>query len=101
MQFSPTVATLTAGGKLRDLVNELPANQRYSYVYQGNSEVLDHLLVSTAPRGVEYDVVHVNAEFADQASDHDPQVVRFRPSTGNELLDQLLDLAHCFAPPAR
>ena len=23
-----------------------------------------------------YDVVHVNAEFADQVSDHDPQVVR-------------------------
>jgi predicted extracellular nuclease len=101
MQFAPTVATLTAGGKLRDLVNELPANQRYSYVYQGNSEVLDHLLVSTAPRGVQYDVVHVNSEFFDQASDHDPQVVRFRPSTGNELLDQLLDLAHCFAPPAK
>ncbi|MFC0429476.1 endonuclease/exonuclease/phosphatase family protein [Kutzneria buriramensis] len=101
MQFSPTVATLTAGGKLRDLVNELPADQRYSYVYQGNSEVLDHLLVSTAPRGVQYDVVHVNAEFADQASDHDPQVVRFRPSTGNEFLDELLDLAHCFAPPAK
>ena len=24
-----------------------------------------------------YDVVHVNAEFGDQASDHDPQVARF------------------------
>jgi hypothetical protein len=24
-----------------------------------------------------YDIVHVNAEFADQASDHDPQVARF------------------------
>ena len=24
-----------------------------------------------------YDVVHVNAEFADQASDHDPSVARF------------------------
>jgi hypothetical protein len=24
-----------------------------------------------------YDVVHVNAESADQASDHDPQVARF------------------------
>ena len=29
---------------------------------------------ATAP---DYDVVHVNAEFADQASDHDPQVTRF------------------------
>ena len=27
----------------------------------------------------EYDVIHVNSEFADQASDHDPQVVRIRP----------------------
>jgi hypothetical protein len=25
---------------------------------------------------VQYDVVHVNSEFADQASDHDPQVAR-------------------------
>jgi hypothetical protein len=24
----------------------------------------------------EYDIVHTNSEFADQASDHDPQVVR-------------------------
>jgi len=25
----------------------------------------------------EYDIVHINSEFADQASDHEPQVVRF------------------------
>lgn len=101
MQFSASMATLTAGGKLRDLVAELPANQRYSYVYQGNSEVLDHILTSTGPRGVDYDVVHVNSEFADQASDHDPQVVRLRPSTGCTWLDDLLDLVHKFAPPAK
>jgi hypothetical protein len=33
---------------------------------------------------VDYDPVHVNAEFADQASDHDPQIARLdlrgRPS---------------------
>jgi hypothetical protein len=28
---------------------------------------------------VEYQVVRVNAEYADQASDHDPQVVRLQP----------------------
>ncbi|MFE7843421.1 hypothetical protein ACFU53_47450, partial [Streptomyces sp. NPDC057474] len=27
-------------------------------------------------RPLHYDVVHINAEFADQASDHDPQIVR-------------------------
>jgi predicted extracellular nuclease len=68
------------------LFDQLPANQRYSYVFEGNSQVLDQILVSNsvlalAPR---YDVVHVNAEFAAQASDHDPSVmlVAFQPRSG-------------------
>ncbi|MFC4002675.1 endonuclease/exonuclease/phosphatase family protein [Prauserella oleivorans] len=81
-QFSPTVRTLTAGGALTALIDTLPPEERYSYVYDGNSQVLDHILVSRSPRRVEYDVVHINAEFATQASDHDPQVVRFRPGNG-------------------
>ncbi|GAA1077822.1 endonuclease/exonuclease/phosphatase family protein [Kitasatospora arboriphila] len=80
-QFSPALQTLTEGGVLRDLVNELPASERYSYVYQGNSQVLDHILVSPGLKRqhVDYDVVHVNSEFAAQASDHDPQIVRIKP----------------------
>ncbi|MFJ1752739.1 endonuclease/exonuclease/phosphatase family protein [Kitasatospora sp. NPDC088134] len=80
-QFSPALKTLTAGGVLRDLVNDLPEDQRYSYVYQGNSQVLDHILVSNAfkRQHVRYDVVHINSEFASQASDHDPQIVRIKP----------------------
>ncbi|GAA0655193.1 endonuclease/exonuclease/phosphatase family protein [Kitasatospora atroaurantiaca] len=78
-QFSPALATLTKDGVLRDLVNDLPESQRYSYVYQGNSQVLDHILVSPALKHVKYDVVHINSEFAVQASDHDPQVVRIKP----------------------
>ncbi|MFE1318056.1 endonuclease/exonuclease/phosphatase family protein [Kitasatospora phosalacinea] len=80
-QFSPALQTLTKDGVLRDLVNELPENERYSYVYQGNSQVLDHILVSPAlkPNKTHYDVVHINSEFAAQASDHDPQVVRIKP----------------------
>jgi hypothetical protein len=49
--------------------------------------VLDQILVSNnmlAGFGIDYDPVHVNSEFADQASDHDPQVARLdlrgRPS---------------------
>jgi predicted extracellular nuclease len=90
--FSPAVRTLTAGGALKDLIASVPEAERYSYVFEGQSQVLDHILASKAPRGVDYDVVHINAEFADQASDHDPQVVRFRPSTGNPVLDGLNDL---------
>ncbi|MBV2153109.1 endonuclease/exonuclease/phosphatase family protein [Kitasatospora sp. SUK 42] len=78
-QFSPALATLTKGGVLRDLVNELPETEQYSYVYQGNSQVLDHILVSPEVGYAKYDIVHINAEFAQQASDHDPQVVRIKP----------------------
>lgn len=78
-QFSPALATLTKDGVLRDLVNSLPENERYSYVFQGNSQVLDHSLVSPALKHVEYDVVHINSEFASQASDHDPQIIRIKP----------------------
>ncbi|MFD2418342.1 endonuclease/exonuclease/phosphatase family protein [Amycolatopsis pigmentata] len=78
-QFSPALAELTAGHHLTDLIATLPPAERYSYVYEGNSQVLDHILVSPALRRVDYDVVHVNAEFAEQASDHDPQIVRLVP----------------------
>jgi hypothetical protein len=78
--FSPAVTTLEAAG-LVDLVTTLPAGERYTYVFEGNSQAIDHLLISPAleamlvPGG--YAIVHVNAEFAEQDSDHDPQVARF------------------------
>jgi predicted extracellular nuclease len=85
-QFSPPLAALrtgTADGTgpaiLRDLITTLPLDQQYTYVFNGVSQVLDHILVANGVRGVRYQVVHVNAEFADQASDHDPQVVDITP----------------------
>ncbi|NIH82961.1 endonuclease/exonuclease/phosphatase family protein [Amycolatopsis viridis] len=79
-QFAPALRTLTAGGALTDQIDRLPAGERYSYVYEGNSQVLDHILTSPALSRVDYDVVHINAEFAEQASDHDPQIIRYRPA---------------------
>jgi predicted extracellular nuclease len=79
-EFSETTDILVGDGAtaLTDLPRTLPENEQYTYVYEGNSQVLDHILLS--PRFVKdtfaYDIVHVNAEFADQISDHDPQVVR-------------------------
>lgn len=78
-QFSAAVGALTKDDVLRPLMNELPEGERYSYVFQGNSQVLDQILVSPGIKHAKYDVVHINAEFADQVSDHDPQVVRFHP----------------------
>ncbi|MDT0319150.1 endonuclease/exonuclease/phosphatase family protein [Streptomyces millisiae] len=78
-EFSPTTRALTEDGALRGALDSLPRDERYTYVFQGNSQVLDQTLVSPSIRRFEYDIVHINAEFADQASDHDPQVLRFRP----------------------
>ncbi|MEU2113173.1 endonuclease/exonuclease/phosphatase family protein [Streptomyces sp. NPDC019507] len=78
-EFSETTKALTAGGALYPAITSLPRAERYSYVYQGNSQVLDQILTSPSIDDFSYDSVHVNAEFADQNSDHDPQVLRFRP----------------------
>ncbi|MFE0702053.1 endonuclease/exonuclease/phosphatase family protein [Streptomyces sp. NPDC058872] len=76
-EFSRTTDILTGGGEvLTPLITTLPAAERYTYVYDGNAQTLDHILTSPAVTAYSYDVVHVNAEFADQASDHDPQIVR-------------------------
>ncbi|AYG83636.1 hypothetical protein DWB77_05834 [Streptomyces hundungensis] len=77
--FSGTTKALEDGGALRSAYRTLPKKERYSYVYQGNTQVLDQILTSPAVRGFDYDSVHINAEFANQTSDHDPQVIRFRP----------------------
>lgn len=75
--FSPALAPLTTGGALVPLAGSVPPAERYSYVYEGNSQQLDHIL-ATPSITAEYDVVHINAEFADQASDHDPQIACLR-----------------------
>jgi predicted extracellular nuclease len=74
-EYSDAVARLKSAG-LQDLIETLPLPERYSYVFEGNSQTLDHVMVSgaLAVRPNALDVVHVNAEFADRASDHDPSV---------------------------
>ncbi|MFJ8080380.1 endonuclease/exonuclease/phosphatase family protein [Streptomyces sp. NPDC096205] len=81
-EFSGTAKVLEGDGELWSAIKSLPRSERYSYVYQGNSQVLDQILISPGIRrgcDFEYDSVHVNSEFNDQISDHDPQVLRFHP----------------------
>jgi predicted extracellular nuclease len=82
-EFSETLDILQ-GRELVNLFNLLPRAERYSYVFEGNSQVLDQVLVSWPMLlGLpQYDSVHVNSEFHDQDSDHDPQVARLRPVGG-------------------
>jgi predicted extracellular nuclease len=80
--WSQTADILVGSGKtaLVDLPRTLPLKERYSYVFEGNSQILDQILVSQNLRpAAAYDVVHMNAEFPDQISDHDPQVVKLFP----------------------
>jgi predicted extracellular nuclease len=78
--FSQTTQILESGNAMSSLMRTLPQSERYSYVFEGNSQVLDQILFSANMlRGLSaYDVVHVNSEFADQASDHDPSVARVK-----------------------
>jgi predicted extracellular nuclease len=81
-EFSGTAQILESDGALWSAIKSLPRSERYSYAYQGNAQVLDQILISPAIRrgcDFEYDSVHINAEFHDQISDHDPQVLRFHP----------------------
>ncbi|MFJ3230477.1 endonuclease/exonuclease/phosphatase family protein [Streptomyces sp. NPDC086787] len=81
-EFSDTAKILEGHGELWSAIKSLPKKERYTYDYQGNQQVLDQILVSPSIRrdcGLDYDSVHINSEFNDQISDHDPQVLRFRP----------------------
>ncbi|BAY21903.1 5'-nucleotidase/2',3'-cyclic phosphodiesterase [Calothrix sp. NIES-2100] len=77
-EFSNPLNTLKSAG-LSALIETLPANERYTYNFEGNAQTLDHILVSSnlLSKLDGYDVVHINSEFSDQDSDHDPSVARF------------------------
>lgn len=80
-----------AGTELTNLAYTLPLNERFSYLFQGSSQVLDQMLVtkSLADKAV-YDMVHINAFFTEAegaVSDHDPVVAQFDMSTGTRLIN--------------
>ncbi len=77
-EFSNPLTTLESAG-LNTLIETLPQNERYTYNFQGNAQTLDHILVSNnlLSNLDGFDVVHINSEFYDQDSDHDPVVARF------------------------
>ncbi|MBU5668409.1 S-layer homology domain-containing protein [Peptoniphilus sp. MSJ-1] len=81
-EFSETLGILTSKAKLANLIEKLPENARSSYSYQGNSQVLDHILVSPSLNKLspEVDMVNINANYRaidGSASDHDPVLAKF------------------------
>ena len=66
-----------------DDLADIPAVERYTYVFDNLNEQLDHIFVSPAiaMRLVEAEHVHVNSwapSLSARASDHDPSVARLR-----------------------
>ena len=64
---------------MQNLTLQLPAAERYSYNFEGASEVIDHIVVSAAlADGAAIDFVHLNSNCpdAERLSDHDPVVAR-------------------------
>lgn len=67
------------GAGLSALVEQLPAGERYTYNYEGNSRALDRILGSDnlLVNLDAFDIVHVNSEPAFKYSEHAPSWARF------------------------
>ena len=76
--FETAQTQLTETGFLTNLAATLlPEEERYSYVFEGNSQLIDNMLVTgNLLTGAQIDAVHINAEVTVRPSDHDPQVAR-------------------------
>jgi hypothetical protein len=78
--FEQAQTQLTAGGVFTNLSTLLPEEERYSYLFDGNSQLIDNILVTGGLlAGASLDAVHINAEFTGtRPTDHDPQVALLR-----------------------
>jgi hypothetical protein len=91
--FEDAVGTIEATGLL-DLHRTLASEERYTYVFDGNLQAIDHLLVSGGlASGAMFDAVHINAEQTSgtaRGTDHDPIVGRFVIEHPNEAPEGLV-----------
>ncbi|MBB3691885.1 Ig-like domain-containing protein [Sphingomonas sp. BK580] len=64
------------GGVLTNLNTLLPSEERYSYLFEGNAQQIDNVLVTQGlVGGASYDSAHLNSQAAgERPTDHDPQV---------------------------
>lgn len=78
----PAVAALLDQTGLIQPYDWLAPADRYTYLFNGAAQVLDHLLVSPQLTGQTalVQIVHIHADVAGAPSDHDPVVLRLRPT---------------------
>lgn len=67
-------------GVFTNLATLLPEGERYSYMFNGNAQLIDNILVTDGlVTNAQYDAVHLNAEFTgERGTDHDSQVALLR-----------------------
>jgi hypothetical protein len=78
-QFETAQTQLESGGALSNLTRLLPANEQYSYSFEGNAQEIDHQFVSpNLQSGAAFDIVHLNSlqPSNERPTDHDPIVSR-------------------------
>ena len=73
--FSKTMEIMK-GDNMKNAVEALPENQRYTYVYDRLSQTLDNIIVPNHATISGADVLNVNSEFGGKLSDHDPVFVQ-------------------------
>ncbi len=76
--FENAIEALTARNALIDANTLVSSQERYSYVFDGNSQALDHILITPGLFATaQYDAVHLNAEqlSTTRPTDHDPQII--------------------------
>lgn len=97
-EYSSPIEALE-NGQLVNMIETLPVEQRFTYNYQGNSQVLDHILVSRhLADKAEADIVNINSLYMEEhgrASDHDPVIVQLQLNNGqNQCPDLKINHGH-------
>jgi 2',3'-cyclic-nucleotide 2'-phosphodiesterase (5'-nucleotidase family)/predicted extracellular nuclease len=79
------------GRVLTNLIGTATQDDAYSFVFEGNAQLIDHIYASDSLLdGAQIDVVHINNDFFEFVSDHEPIVASFRISPQPLVEDMVL-----------
>ncbi|MEC1522045.1 chitobiase/beta-hexosaminidase C-terminal domain-containing protein [Neobacillus niacini] len=89
-EFTQTL-TIAKGNEMTNMIDKVVPEERYNYSYQGNAQVLDHVLVTkNMEANTTVDIVNINSGFMEEhgrASDHDPVIIQTSlKAAGGEVL---------------
>jgi hypothetical protein len=92
---SPVLQTMTEGGRLVNVMEQVPEQERYTYIFGGASQAIDGILISPAlvEQVAAVTILHVNADYpyilaedtsreglAYRSSDHDIPWLALQPA---------------------